>query len=167
MITIIMTLILITINSLAFGQFKPASSPATLTELKGIYLIVKWPALEPEQKGLPAGRIDRDIIRKFQRAGIQLLSEKEYGRLSRTQNYPLARLELHVVPLEIENAGVKIYAFTIQAQQLVRLVRKPVIRIWATTWEKRNIASGSGLETIKKISNELIDQFIQAYLSVN
>ena len=167
MMTIIMILILITINPPAFGQFKPASSPATLTELKGIYLIVKRPALETEQRGLPVGRIDRDIIRQFKRAGIRLFSEQEYERLSRSQNYPIARLELHVVPLEIEGAGAKIYEFTLQAQQLVRLLRKPVLRIWATTWEKRRIASGSGPEAIQKISRELIDQFIQAYLSVN
>ena len=167
-ILLILILSLYTIHSPAFGQFKPASSPETLAELKGIYLMVNWRAdLERKQKGTSPGRIGRDFARQFQRAGIQVFSDKEYERLARTQNYPLARLELHVVPLDIAGARVKIYEITLKAQQLVRLLRKPVIRIWATTWEKRHIASGSGPESVQKNASELIDLFIKTYLSVN
>jgi hypothetical protein len=160
-------LFLLITHTVAYGQFAPASNIDTLKEIKGIYFTVTWQGSEKDQEDFSIGQIEKEVIRRLKQTGVNILPEKEFHRLSRTQRYPLARLDLVILPMEVQEKEIKIYYISLQAVQLVQLLRKPIIKIWAPTWEERAITSGSEQEDIIKTSMDLLERFIHDYRTVN
>ena len=164
-VSIVMALALVGLAPFAFAQ-DDAASRATLDGLKAVYVMVDSFGPQIEQEGLTTDQLQSDIGQQLLDAGIKVLPEKEFNRLMQSQNYPLALIRVSAGIIDIKETGAKAYYITFQVQQLVRLIRKPVIKRFATTWEKRGIASGSPAH-VRETVQDLVGQFITVYSSVN
>jgi len=122
-----------------------------------------------EERGVTAEKLKADMEQQLQDAGIEMLSEKDFNRLRRSQNYPLCRLELFVHSAEIQDKGVMIYNIVIQVQQVAFLARKPGIRIYAPSWQKGELSYsyGTGVDSVPRVVRKLTDKFIKAFLEAN
>jgi hypothetical protein len=140
---------------------------STLEGLKSIYVDVTAVADQLEAQGLRKDRIKSDTERKLKRAGIPVVSQKEYTRLKRTPRYPLAIIELSLDLADIDNINLRIYTIKVQVKQVVFLARKPVVKIWSTTWERRKIVGAGSLEIINKNLSDALEEFIGDFSSVN
>jgi hypothetical protein len=137
-------------------------SRQSLKELKGVVVLVEPLKAEVEQDGLTKTSIQTDVELKLRQAGIAVLTQAEG----------------HAVPggpvlyINVNTSSGPLYAFSIRVEvcQDVRLDRDPSIRIiGATTW---SVAGGgsvgrNNLRVIRDGIKDHVDQFINAYLSVN
>lgn len=121
------------------------------------------------ERGLTSERLKADIEQQLQDAGIEMVDEEEFGRLRRSQNYPLCRLELFTQIFEIKDKDVIIFNIYLQVQQAAFLARNPGIKINAPTWQKGELSYsyGTSVDSIPKSVRNLVDQFIKAYLAAN
>ena len=140
---------------------------STLAGLKGIYLQVPSLSSQTEELGLTARQIQRAAEKQLDRAGIPLLSDTEYDRLRYSRRYPLARLEILVSAYQLKELNLIIYNVTVQTRQTVYLARKPVVRMVASTWSKQEFGHSVNLDIVRGKIQGLLDDFIDAYLSVN
>ena len=122
-----------------------------------------------EERGLTSERIKAGIEQQLQDAGIGMLSEKEFNRLRRSQNYPLCRLELFAHAVEIQDKGVMVFNIVLQVQQVAFLARNPAIRIYAPSWQKGELSYsyGTSVDSVPKVVKTLVDKFIKAFLAAN
>jgi hypothetical protein len=139
----------------------------TLRGIKSIYVQISPINAGIAQEGLSTAKIKRDTERQLVRAGIKLLSDKEFIRLKQPRNYPLGRLEVIVTIKDIEEDNGKVYNITVRISQIVFLSRAPVIKLFAPTWESTIIGYSHNLDVISKGVNDGVQEFINAYLSVN
>ena len=140
---------------------------ATLRGIKSIYVQISPINAGIAQEGLTTAKIKRDTERQLERAGIKLLSEKEFLRLKQPRNYPLGRLEVLVTIKDIKQDNGKVYNITVRISQIVFLSRAPVIKLFAPTWESTIFGYSHSLEVISDGVREGVEEFINAYLSVN
>jgi hypothetical protein len=118
-----------------------------------------------EEKGLVGEDLRWNIAEQLKKAKITVLSEKEFERLRRSERYPLAILDVALAIIEVDS--VIVYLVNVRALQLVLVVRKGVIKLFAPTWEKREIGSINNLEEIENILSGVVDQFIDDFFSAN
>ena len=139
----------------------------TLRGIKSIYLQISPLNAGITQEGLTTAKIQRDTERQLLRAGIKLLSEKEFNRLKQPRNYPLGRLEVIVTIKNVKEDNAKIYNITVRISQIVFLSRAPVIKLFAPTWESTIIGYSHNLDVISEGVKDGVEEFINAYHSVN
>ena len=158
----------LTIGSIdAFARETVELGDATLRGIKSIYLQISPIDSEITQEGLTTAKIQRDTERQLLRAGIKLLSEKEFNRLKQPRNYPLGRLEVIVTIKGIKEGNAKIYNITVRISQIVFLSRAPVIKLFAPTWESTIVGYSHNLDVISEGVRDGVAEFINTYLSVN
>lgn len=158
-----------TAASVQAGQYNQLNSdPAdTLQGIKNINVQVAPIDPEFEQEGLSQAKILENTKRQLQRAGIKLLSEKEYDRLRAARNYPLGQLEVTVAFKSTRAVDAKIYSVNVRVRQAVFLSRKPFIKVFAPTWEESTIGYTLDLDVIQAGIEDAVAKFINAYRSVN
>ncbi|UCF85136.1 MAG: hypothetical protein JSV50_05740 [Desulfobacteraceae bacterium] len=139
----------------------------TLRGIKSIYLQISPINAGITQEGLTTAKIQRDAERQLLRAGIKLLSEKEFNRLKQPRNYPLGRLEVMVTIQDIKEDNAKVYKITVRITQIVFLSRAPVIKLFAPTWESTVIGYSHNLDVISEGVRDGVAEFINAYQAAN
>ena len=139
----------------------------TLRGIKSIYVKISPINAGVAQEGLSTAKIQRDTERQLEKAGIKLLSEKEFIRLKQPRNYPLGRLEVLVTIKDIRQDQGKVYNITVRISQIVFLSRAPVMKLFAPTWESTIIGYSHNLDVISDVVRDGVEEFINAYLSVN
>lgn len=139
----------------------------TLRGIKSIYVQILPINARTTQEGLTTAKIQRDTERQLERAGIKLLSEKEFLRLKQPRNYPLGRLEVLVTIKDIKQDNGKVYNITVRISQIVFLSRAPVIKLFAPTWESTILGYSHNPDVISDGVRDGVEEFIDAYLSVN
>ena len=139
----------------------------TLRGIKSIYVQISPINAGIAQEGLSTAKIQRDTERQLEKAGIKLLSEKEFIRLKQPRNYPLGRLEVILTIKDTKEDNGKIYNISVRLTQIVFLSRAPVIKLFAPTWESTIIGYSHNLDVISDGVREGVEEFINAYLSVN
>ena len=166
--TISFVVIFITITSgfSVFALDHPKLSHNVLSGLRSIFVQVVIQDKELGNKGFDSKQIEKGVIRQLKDAGIETIPEKEYIRLRRPRNYPLAILEV-----EIESISAKGleggYSIHVNVMQLAFLSRRPVIRILAPTWERFYLDfKGSSASGHTKIQ-ELVEEFTKEFLAEN
>jgi hypothetical protein len=134
-------------------------SRASLKGLQGVQVVVEPLEAEAEQVGLNKTSIQTDVELKLRQAGITVLTEAGTPYLYidvNTSKSPSGPLYAYFV-------GVKLC-------QTVRLDRDPSIKIFAaTTWDVAELGTVGrvNLRSIRERIKDLVDMFINAYLSVN
>ena len=164
----VLLLVVLTIWKIdAFARETVELGDATLRGIKSIYLQISPLNAGITQEGLTTAKIQRDTERQLLRAGIKLLSEKEFNRLKQPRNYPLGRLEVIVTIKNVKEDNAKIYNITVRISQIVFLSRAPVIKLFAPTWESTIIGYSHNLDVISEGVKDGVEEFINAYHSVN
>ena len=157
---------LLAISSAASAQFAPTTE--NLRGLKGVRLMVmlaKYPhRLDEAQRPELLKIVEADAIAKFQKAGIPLSQSRYVDEISKAGD---PRLVINV-PMDEPNSSVSVTT-EVELFQKVRLSRDPSIETDAVTWSRAGSVGGPGQRylRIRQQIAELIDQFIQDYLSVN
>lgn len=154
-------LILAVTVSVMAGEFDKKS----LHGLGGVYVLVESLDSEIEQAGLHKADIQTDVELKLRLAGIKVPTEEEHLHQPGTP-YLYINANVH---LGHENSGLAYYAIDCELEQDVTLTRDESISTVATTWEtgKAGVVGTSNLQRIRDSVKDLVEEFINAYLSVN
>ncbi len=135
----------------------------TLRGLTGVYVVVK--VINPEL-GLTKDIFKTDVELGLRMAGIKVLSREEWLREPGCPN-----LSVYINVLQAKSRGgvPMVYAFSVGVFliQAVYLVRTSGVMCFGTTWEKSFIGISSDLTNVRELTKEVVDKFINAYLSVN
>ena len=162
------TLVLMILGVLApLGPAHAQGDEFTLEGLKGIYVDASGVDESLQAQGLRPNRVKSDTEKRLKQAGIPVVSDKEFDRLKQSQRYPLAVLEIRLEVADLGRTDLRLHMVTVQARQIVYLARKPVVKLLSTTWERRKIVGGGGLDLVKGALAEGIEQFITAFSSAN
>jgi hypothetical protein len=159
----------LTVSLTRAGQYNRLTSDVTAT-LEGIKVIhVRVSPIDPdlEKGGISQAKILKNAKQQLQRAGIELLSEKDYDRLRAVRNYPLGQLEVAVASKNMGDVDGMIYSVNVRVRQAVFLSRKPIIKVFAPTWEESTIGCTRDLGVVQASVEDAVGKFIEAYLSVN
>jgi hypothetical protein len=139
-------------------------SRASLGGLAGVYAIVTPLPRDIEQGGITTQQIQTDVELRLRQAGIPVLTQKEWQRV------PGAPY-LHVQMYATREPSWGSFAFRIKVEfkQLAYLVRDPSRMVSPATWDVACIGSVGlqRVELLRSDARDLVDQFINAYLSVN
>ena len=180
-IIIIFTLFSISVSISSICQADDrAKDRATLRGIQSI--IVKIHSWEPEwsaelkKAGLEESYLQSLIERKLEKAGIRVLPE-EAAKRSETEGILNIRMKFlepeHARKIyttldedEIEKFDTKkkyVYAIRLNFRQMVVLPRDPALKALAITWQTESV----GFRRLALIREDVIDVFIEAYLSEN
>ncbi len=136
---------------------------ATLKGLEGVHVIVEELKDDAERDGLTKSAIRTDVESKLRQAGIRVLAENE--GLS-TPGSPVLYVNANTLK---NDDGLYAYSIVVQLMQGVTLRRDSSISGRAVTWSNGGVGT-VGQNTLRKIREDVcdhVDQFINAYLSVN
>ncbi|MBI3894685.1 MAG: hypothetical protein HY313_02020 [Acidobacteria bacterium] len=128
---------------------------ATLKGLKGLKVMVAQEELEVGQAGLTKSSIQTDVELKLRLAGFPVLS----GDAD-----PFLHVGAYVLT---DSSGLFRYTLTVQVYQLAQLSRDPKISSVVPTWEVWRFGGIGDVHQVRSEIKDLVDKFINAYLSVN
>jgi hypothetical protein len=138
---------------------------ATRETLKGLPGVVVWvedmaPDIEPS--GVTRQQVQTEVERQLRRAGITVVSSQEASAPP-----DMAFLTVAVTTLR-HTGGLYAYAVDLAVYQTATLLRDPTPRSFATwTVGSISLVEASDLRAIFTSVSQKVDQFIQAYRSVN
>ncbi len=138
-------------------------SRATLRGLRGVYVKVERLGAEIVKEGLTRQLIEEDVKQKLDSAGIRILSDTEGLR-------QFANPYLHVRPnIRKTKTGLYLCFITIEFVQDARLVRNKSLLRPVPTWSVgvQGAVYKDFSEKVRNHIKNLMDRFIDAYLSVN
>ncbi|UCB48122.1 MAG: hypothetical protein JSW56_13345 [Deltaproteobacteria bacterium] len=137
--------------------------------LKSVYVQVEPFSRETQDKGLAAAQLLKDTERQLSKAGIKLLSEREFNNFRLTGSYPLARLDVSVTIDQIDVGGtsLNVNLIVVTARQQALLGRKPAIRFFAITWQRQEISYSNDVADVYEVLGGLVNEFISAYNAAN
>jgi hypothetical protein len=161
-VLIFMVLGLVDLDSFVFADVHEMEKyyRPSLAGLQGIHVVIEYLQPEIRRDGLTEQQLQTDTELKLRMAGIKILSREESGHGVPHLVVNANILKTKFKPLYIFNVSVGFY-------QRVFLVRKPDVRVPACTWDSRMVGCTNELEDIRARVRDLVDQFINAYLSVN
>jgi hypothetical protein len=145
----------------AFAQ-DDESNRQTLHGLRGIHVVIEFPKPEIKGDGLTEGQLRNDAELKLQEAGIKVLSERE---TQMTPGRPTIYLNMNI--LKYRYLPVYVYKNSVELVQDVYLVRTFRVRTGAVTWSVSANGIAPKLEDVRTSMEDLVDYFINAYLSAN
>ena len=168
MVLAVVQLIFIVLAVMELHSSKPAFAQddefnrQTLRGLKGVHVVIE--CLNPETKGggLTEDRLRTDTELKLQKAGIKVLSERENQM---TPGRPSMYVNISI--LKYRYFPVYVYKNSIELVQDVYLVRAYKIKTGAVTWSVSATGIAPKFEDIRTSMEDLVDYFINAYLSAN
>jgi hypothetical protein len=165
---IVALLISIDTRSVSFAANGQPFGPI-LGGLKSVYLQIEPLGPGTQEKGLTAAQLRRDTERQLTKAGIKLLSEREFNNFRLTGSYPMARLDISVTidELQVADTPLSVNFIVVKARQQAFLRRKPAIRFFATTWQRQEINYSSDVADVHAALREIMNEFISAYNSAN
>lgn len=135
----------------------------TLRDLKGFLVVVEELDSMVEQEGLTAKQLRVDTELRLHRAGVQVLSETEWGRDIRR---PLLYVNVNV---KSGPEGLYIYTLSVEVGQRVYLLGGASAVTIAKTWAKEAVGSvgGNNLRQLRASVGDYVDVFLNDYLAVN
>ena len=139
---------------------KPIQRTA-LVGLKGVYVLVESPKPEAQSLGLTKDQIKTDIELRLRKAGIRMLTEKEWLG---SPDYP----HLSVTVAAITRAGSYSYMLQLYLSESVTLARGN--SVMGVIWQTYRIGIGNEQNTETKTQEQvgdMVDDFINDYLAAN
>jgi hypothetical protein len=134
-------------------------SRKSLKGVTGFYVSVEQIDHAIQKEGLTTNQIRTDVELRLGRAGIKVFTKEQ---ASQTPGKPLLAVDLAIGSKQ----GLYPYALDIGARQMVKLERDPMVTVYAATWSV-GTARIAGLSSIEDTVKDLLDEFINAWLSVN
>ena len=136
----------------------------TLRGLQGVYVVVEDLRLEIEEEGLTRNEIHKTAVEALGTAGIPVLSEEAWQE---APGSPWLYLYAHVMRREFVDERVYVFNTSIEVKQKVSLERAPEEDVFATTWSRALLGKSGYLEDVRKGIQLCLDDFIEAYRSMN
>ena len=140
----------------------------TLAGLKGVSVYVERIKDEVQRDGLEEGQIRTDVELRLRQAGVPILTKQQSFD---SAGSPILDIDVHAVKVTSEGvASFYAYHVHIELNQEVRLVRKPSLKVHATTWSGGSSVGAIGadqLRSVRDVVRDQTDQFINAYLAAN
>ena len=133
----------------------------SLRGVQGVRIVVEKLNPEVVKDGLTEGQIRADVDLKLSVAGIKVLSEEESRK---EKGRPWLYVNAAVMKTE---GGSYVYTIFIEFNQDVRLVRDPDIEVSTGTWEVVHTGMTDKLSHIRERVKTHVDEFVNAFLSVN
>ena len=136
---------------------------ASLRGVQGVYVKVEGLTPEIEKDGLTETLIRRDVESKLQTAGIRIQSMEKWSDVMGSPH-----LYVNLNCLKLRETKEYIYSIHIAFRQNVYPEREPILILGATTWSVGGIIGITNrLDKIRDSLKSHLDEFIEAYLSVN
>ncbi len=139
----------------------------SLTGLKAVQVMVEDLHPDAERDGLHRTTIQTDVELKLRQAGIKVLTEAESLA---SPGMPYLYINVGTLPPETQR-GLYAYSIAVRLQQNARLERDPRILVAsAATWSapvQFGTVGTTNLQQLRGTVKDLVDQFINAWLSVN
>ena len=154
-------LLLLAMSGRSAMAFDDESTRATLKGLPGVWVWVEDFSDDAKRAGFNQQTFQTDVELKLRLAGIKILTEQE-----RMFTSGIPYLSLLVNPLHDQHGEIAAYGTRLHLWQGVRLIREPSITAFASTWSVSGVGYGK-LSGVRNSVKDLVDQFINAWLSVN
>jgi len=159
----VITIVLASTPSLA-EQSTEASERESLKGVTGVEVRVDPLDVEVEQLGLQTDTLQKEIKQRLQKAGVNVLTERE-----RLKSPTAATLVIRVDTLH-DRIGRYFYTIDVFVTQRVRLEGQASGELSAVTWMKFGSIGTVADDNLKHIETKILqksDQFIKDYLAVN
>ena len=159
----VITIVLASTSSLA-EQSTETPERESLRGVTGVEVRVDPLDVEVEQLGLQTDTLQKEIKQRLQKAGVNVLTERE-----RLKTPTAATLVIRVDTLH-DRIGRYFYTIDLFVTQRVRLEGQASAELSAVTWMKFGSIGTVADDNIKHIETQVLqkaDQFIKAYLAVN
>ena len=161
-VVLIIILTLMMLNSLAFGQHDSKSSRQTLRGIHEIFVLVEPLKPEIDRDGVLTDQLQTETEYKLRLAGIKVCSLQQRTPLTA---YIYINVNTNIV--KVKDKYICAYCAHLELIQPTVLLRDPSISANAATWLYGMTGGISELKDIRTATNDLVDRFINAYLSVN
>ena len=154
---------LLATSSVASAQFTPGKE--NLRGLTGVRLIVMFSAptraeaLDEVKRPGVLRMLEDDTKAKLEKAGIPFSRSRFADDIGKAGNPRLIVLAKFDKPNDFE--------IEVKLSQTVRLTRDPSIEFDAVTWSLSGVGNTQEIPMIRRVIADLIDRFIEDYLSVN
>ncbi|MGD2127072.1 MAG: hypothetical protein PVG99_13390 [Desulfobacteraceae bacterium] len=140
---------------------EPTHEPDVLRNLKGVNVVVENLDPEIERDGLAAGTIRTDSLLRLRQSGIEIVPLKERLRIEGT---PYLYVNIRVMRLKPKG-----YVYGVMVELHEQFV---IPRLGSASWVITYRTRGAGgfayrLPTIRDAARDQLEEFINAYLSVN
>jgi hypothetical protein len=162
-VSVFMVLVLVNLDSPVFA-FDNRLTRRTLQGLQGVIVVVASLGPEIKQDGLTEDQLRTDTELKLRMAGIKVLSNEE---LSITPGKPMMHVYITILKTKLNHYTLYVFSISLQIMQEASLARAPNIKTAAITWLVDITGKTGELEDIRDSTKDLVDKFINAYLSVN
>ncbi|HEY6973179.1 MAG TPA: hypothetical protein VI359_02630 [Nitrospiraceae bacterium] len=159
----VITIVLASTSSLA-EQPTEASERESLRGVTGVEVRVDPLDVEVEQLGLQTSTLQKEIKQRLQKAGVNVLTERE-----RLKTPTAAMLVIRVDTLH-DRIGRYFYSIDLLLTQRVHLEGQASAELSAVTWMKLGSIGTVADDNIKHIETQILqkaDQFIKEYLAMN
>jgi hypothetical protein len=135
-----------------------------LAGLEGVGVIVEAFPPEAKQYGLTEQVFLKLAESRLRRYGVKVLTGQQ-----QLQTPGRSYLHLGITPVIIEDVKFVAVSVTIKLNELVTFWRNPTTAVMATTWDTGQVMllGKDNLDVIKEATQNLLDEFINAYLAAN
>jgi len=117
--------------------------------------------------GLTPGQLQGDAEGLLADAGMKVIPQDEFERLLRSRGYPVALFDLDARITKLSDMDFHIYNLNFKVRQAALLVRKPVVKFLAPTWELNSFGTTDSLPTLREKVKQAVAQFIQDFKAEN
>jgi hypothetical protein len=162
----VLTLLLLTIFGPAALAQKQADS--SLEGLTTIHVRVQLKS-DPDVKGsgVTPEQLQADAEGLLADAGMKVVSQDEFERLLRSRGYPVALFDLDARITKLSDMDFHIYNLNFKVRQAALLVRKPVVKFLAPTWELNSFGTTDSPPALREKVKQAASQFIQDFKAEN
>jgi hypothetical protein len=130
-----------------------------LRGLEGVQVIVEEIQPEVERDGLTKAQLKADVERALRMSGIKVLSAEERVQIL---SQPILYLNVNVVKTQ---GSAYVFNVDLSARESGVTLRGGMT--WAPTWEWGYVGITPGLASIRDYVRDMVDRFIDAYLTAN
>ena len=137
----------------------------SLRGIPAIWVLIESLGPDAESDGLSQTQLQTDVELKLRLAGIAVLSREQ----SRLQPSSVPYLYLNLNTHKDDQSRIYGFAINLELKQSVRLARNNHLIPGVTTWSSDSVGTvgESNLRSVPDFVQDKVDQFINAFLSVN
>ena len=117
--------------------------------------------------GLTADALRGDAEGVLADAGMKVIPQDEFERLLRSRGYPVALFDLDARVTKLSDMDFHIYNLNFKVRQAALLVRKPVVKFLAPTWELNSFGTTDSPPTLREKVKQAATQFVQDFKAEN
>lgn len=161
LVFVAVVLFLVTLNSVVF-PLDDKLSRSSLRGIKGVYVLIEKLSPDTESDRLSTSQLQTDVEQRFREARIKVQTKEAYLK---TPGTPYFYVQVNTM----KNGPIYAYSINIELKQWVLLSRNTKIQVLSPTWSHSMIGT-VGVENLSMLREGVrkeVDQFINAYLSVN